>query len=308
MMNNAYHSRFHNNDNDNSGGSRFMARTAAHVPDHRIDIDPESEKHEGHFSRIFGPRIKPDYVHNLNDCLSSMDNFFSEAKCGEIKDIACSVIYLKLRFNSVDKAGNAPFMEILDVIVRPCVQGMGIFRVFMWRMMDICAGRLLDMRVNIPTAHLKEILYKISRDFSKIRYGEERLILLNHYMSKISVDSMGIRHMLLQKPGMLELNPDIFPRADLLNKNDEKNMVFEDYSRNLAKTVSDVDMDGLIHGMQTMSRKRGDRDDKHYEDMPVDNDGGGGGTVRNIWIRRGRKSITLPCPPVARVSTRSHKL
>jgi len=299
-MNNAYHSR----------GSRFIARTAAHVPDHRIDIDPESEKHEGHFSRIFGPHIKPDYVQKLNDCLSSMDNFFSEAECGEIKDIASSVIYLKLRFNNIDAATGFPFMEILDVIVRPCVQGMGIFRVFMWRMMNICARRSLDMRINIPTRHLREILYKISADFKEIDHGEGKLVLYRHHMSKISVDSIGIRHvlLLLENAGMQVFNPDIFPRADLLNKNDEKNMVFEDYSRNLAKTVSDVDMDGLIHGMQTMSRKRGDRDDKHYEDMPVDNDGGGGGTVRNIWIRRGRKSITLPCPPVARVFMRSHKL
>jgi hypothetical protein len=291
MMNNAYHSRFHKNDS----GGRFIARTAAHVPDHRIDIDPESEKHEGHFSRIFGPRIKPDYVQKLNDCLSSMDNFFREAECGEIKDIASSVIYLKLRFNNIDAATGFPFMEILDVIVRPCVQGMGIFRVFMWRMMNICARRSLDMRVNIPTRHLREILYKISAEFKEIDHGDGKLVLYRHNMSKITVDSIGIRHMLLQKPGMLELNPDIFPRADLLNKNDEKNMVFEDYSRNLAATVSDVDMESLIYGMQAMSRKRGDRDDNH-EDMPVDNDGGSSSTGRNIWTRRGRKSITLPVP------------
>ena len=260
------------------------ARTQAHISDLRMRANPASLELENHFSKVYGPNIEYNYVEKLNACMHDIDFYFRTSDHSQIKKIYCSLIYLEIRFRAMDINRRVPYMEIIDVKVRPCIQGMGVFRAFMWKLFTICRQNVLDMRIAPTTDHLYAILRTISPDFNLMPQCECKLMIRHEDINNISLDSLGIRQIFFEQgKGNWILNPSMFPNAEVFNANFGKNMAASNHRMFLQSLNSiasrDSDMDDLSSSMQTMTRKRGHKDNEDGH--------------ASSWTSSGRKTRSL---------------
>ena len=268
--------------------SRNMARTQAHISEYRVKSYPESSKLENDFSSVYGNNIEENYVDSLNRCMDQIDAYFRETQPREIRDIHCSLVYFKICFHNIARDHQTPFLEIMDVRVRPCIQGMGIFRAFVWRIMKLCVAHGLDLRVFRPLDGLYAILSTIG--FRIIARSEGSLIMFLNDMKQKQLRELGVLQIFrLDDDGKWMLDACRLPNASVFNTNLGKNDAVQNHRRFLrslsAAPTLDSDLGNLTSfmEMQSLGPSGGDTpmvDRKRRHVMHDEDEGGGSSSAR----------------------------
>ena len=124
----------------------------------RIHCSPEAVECE--FEKRIGPLIQQDYldeIHNmLDDILTSINyNLFHSS---EQDSFLCGVINVAYTVQ-MDK------VYLQNVMVRPCAEGLGLFKMILYFFIHVCAMRGVSLAVNAESERVKAVLRGISPSF-----------------------------------------------------------------------------------------------------------------------------------------------
>ena len=109
------------------------------------------------------------------------------------------------------KAGRVVIVD--DIVVRPCAQKMGFFRLVLWQMVQSCKRFNLRLVLRSNSSKIKRILGQISNKF--VAGGEVYpcISISSEDIAKMNIEQFGIQHMLKLGGGLMlggggEVEPD----------------------------------------------------------------------------------------------------
>ena len=123
----------------------------------------------------------------------------------------CDVVRIK-----IDVVLQMKTMRLAGIVVRPCAAKLGIFRLFIWQLVNSCKLINWNLMILEPVQTTQNIVDGIDKLFVYDDF-KHRIILSAQDMDKLSIDSFRLGNRLLPKSPVIILNPSAFPRNDYLN-------------------------------------------------------------------------------------------
>jgi hypothetical protein len=175
------------------------------------------------FVERFGPDIDHTYLIEFGNLLEDIGKYIWGAQIHEKKkDFACSIMLCSLLCTQ-SKNGNV-WVEIKNVSVRPCAQKIGFFRLFMWKLIEVCRDTGYNLRVDNPPDDMVRILFLISPKF-KVVPETRKVQLMYDDLVGIPSKQLSVDHMLVSKhikvtafPSSQNLNDQEFLNSRLANR------------------------------------------------------------------------------------------
>jgi len=166
---------------------------------------------ELHFAGMFGPDIDRTYLIEFGKLLEGIREYILGAQIHEKKkDFACSIMLCSLLCTQ-SKNGNV-WVEIKNVSVRPCAQKIGFFRLFMWKLIEVCRYAGYNLRVYNPPDDMVRILFLISPKF-KVVPETRKVQLMYDDLVGITSKQLSVDQMLVSK----RIKDTAFPSFQNLN-------------------------------------------------------------------------------------------
>ena len=202
-----------------------LANTDAPIPTVGVRKSPESanrgktpEQIERYFSASFGPEIPDDYVEKIILSLRSIRRFF-EARPPNSNNILIknSVFSFLLIYD-----GKRDSVKMSDIMQRPCVEAIGIPRLFVLQLILCCQAHHHNLVIYDPTDDMILHLNNSSPETREIsREGgvlKRQLMLMSGDMDSVNLRFLDVGHLLSSAPAYeLRLNVEGFPSAFQLN-------------------------------------------------------------------------------------------
>jgi hypothetical protein len=123
----------------------------------------------------------------------------------------CDVVRIK-----IDVVIPLKTMRLAGILVRPCAAKLGIFRLFLWQLVNSCKLINWNLMILEPVQVTQNIVDGIDKLFVYNDF-KHRIILSNQDMDLLSIDSFRLGNRLLSQSPVLKLNPSAFPGNNYLN-------------------------------------------------------------------------------------------
>jgi len=223
--------------------------TAAHIP-MWVKYDPSDPYIANRFGSENGPElveqffqhrlgranIAENYVTGLENSLGQINEFIQAIGSGRKSSHPCIVLndlVYTVMYGCNDELYpdyRQPFILFDDILVRPCGEKLGLFRIFLWQIIQSCLEWGCDLRIEKMSSKVKTILEKMhllkaeNSPFRRIKsrsYDRKDYWLLHQRdMRQISMEQVGIGPLLLHTISTyyrIHLDREILPESRELN-------------------------------------------------------------------------------------------
>lgn len=179
----------------------------------QADMFLSPEKVEKDFAEMFGENLSESYLDEFSNMLQRIDSDYVNDQSAGLHIQQCSVVIVKYKVG-VER------VALSSVLVRPCAEGLGIFRIVLLRFVQSCSAHKKEFAIELVADKtfdiLKDVL-KIERDSHAFSYSVD-----TDKLPSITAEALRIADKLSSVHPVFQLKASEFPTSGVMNSNQRK--------------------------------------------------------------------------------------